>query len=197
MRALGRAAVAAAIMLVGVLAMGASPPVPSPPTSGPPLPVRPLSRPELAAKLLPTPRLFEVTTVIDGKPQGVAQLCQSAETMLRQRELSRAANHSARPPAAGCTHTFARRPDGGSRLEMTCDKAAGAPATSHSTTDTDGQMRDMRQHMEVTYEGPPRRTRVIDTRTIMKGDCPAGLPPGAVRTPDGGTRDLAAAAARR
>jgi hypothetical protein len=171
-------AAAAAVVLMGAA-----------PGTSPPLPVAPESREARMARMLPTPRLFEITTVIDGKTNGPALICESAESMLRRTQAvparAPAAAADAKSSLAGCRHTFERRPNGAAHIEMICDKAAGAPRDMRSIADLVGEMQDVRHHLEVTYDGPPPRKMVMDSHTVMKGDCPADLRPGEMRLADG------------
>jgi hypothetical protein len=174
------------VAAAGPLAMGADPP------PGPPMPVPPVSRAERLARVLPTPRLFEITMTVDGRSRGPTQYCMSAETAARQAEAVRArAPARTTPPGQGCTHRTERGPGGGMHMETVCDKAAGAAATYRGTADQAPGMRDFHHHME-SQTGDPPRTIVSDARIVQLGDCPADLKPGQMRGPDGRVRDMAA-----
>jgi hypothetical protein len=173
------------VAAAGLLAMGADPP-------GPPMPVPPVSHSERLARVLPTPRLFEITMTLNGKTRGPTQYCMSAETAARQAEATRArAPAQTTPPGQGCTHRTERGPTGSMHMEMVCDKAAGAAATFRSTADQEPGMRDFHHHME-SQAGEPPRTIVSDTHIVQLGDCPADLKPGQMRGPDGRVRDMVA-----
>jgi hypothetical protein len=143
------------------------------------------------AKVLPTPRLYEMSRTTDGKADSGAQFCVGADPILKLLDSFRARADDPKPLSKGCTHRVERQPDGAVHMEMTCDKAAGAATTSHLVMDADSQMKELRQHMEMELDvfQPPRKV-VSDTRMAQVGACPADLKPGEMRMPDGQKVDV-------
>jgi hypothetical protein len=173
--------------IAGLAVMGADPP------PMPPLPVKPLSHEALAAKLLPTPRLFKMELTRQGEPTSEAQICMGAETM-RAALGGVEARHEAAParsPSTGCVQSLAKTADGWNTSDRVCDKLAGAERTSHITTESRGDMSEVRTHLEMQAEvdGKPR-TIVQQTHMTMLGDCPADLKPGQMRLADGKVVDF-------
>jgi len=175
-------------LLGGVLTLGAA---------DPPLPVTPDPAGALA-KLLPTPRLYELTMTRDGKTDPATLMCMGADPIVKMLEGLRASlakkpvADAAKELSKGCTHNLTRAADGSAHMEMACDKAAGAATTSRMTMDVDGQFKSMRQRMELEMDlgGGPPRTVAAETRMAQAGDCPADLKPGQMRTADGRTVDV-------
>jgi len=195
------------------------------PGPSPPMPVPPVERGAALAKMFPMPRLFLITNTMDGKATGTAQFCMGADSIARQLDslsaiakdpkltagCTHTVDHKAEgathvvwscPKGAGlmgpgCTQTIDRTAEGGVRIEMTCDKAAGASRAMHMTMEADGQMKEMRQHMELPMDMlQPPRTLVSETHMVQAGDCPADLKPGEARMADGTKIDLTAMFAR-
>jgi hypothetical protein len=183
-----------ATVAAGLLLMGADPAPPTPvtPMAPPPLPVTPETPAARLARLFPEPRLFEVEISRDGKPADLAQFCVGADSITRQMDSVRAHAEDLKPLSTGCTSKRETTPDGGFRLEVSCDKAAGAVTTSHTVIQADGAMNEMRQRMELQMDMlQPPRTVVSETHMVRKGACPADLKPGEMRMPDGTKMDVA------
>lgn len=197
-----RGLVALAVGLAGLGVMGADP-APGAGPQTPPMPVRPLSRDELAAKFLPTPRLFEMVVTEQTPPMSVTtQVCMGADTLRAgmnggeaRRRAAGAAGGAAADLSKGCRMSVSTTADGWTRMERVCEVAAGAARTSRMTNDFRGGMSEARTHLETQIEvDGATRTRVMDTHMTMLGECPADLKPGQARRPDGKIVDFPATA---
>jgi hypothetical protein len=205
---LARRAVIAAVLVGGPLLMGAEP-APAPQSEIPA---------EQIAKILPKPRLYLITNTSNGKTDGPSQFCMSGDSILQM--LDGLGSLAKDPKLTeGCTRTVDRKPDGavhiesscakgasgfpgggctqtidrdagGVRIDMTCDKAAGASMPLHMTMQADSELKEMRQRMEMEVGAAPPRTLVSETDTVQAGDCPADLKPGEMRSADGTKTDM-------
>src|SRR5690242_3009195 len=109
-----------ATALAGALAMGGDPP----PATVPP---GDAAGTEAAiAKLLPTPRLYDIVVTVGGVPTVTAQGCVGAGPAAQLLDALRQIGRDAGPDAeTGCARTIARQADGSAHSETTCDMAHG------------------------------------------------------------------------
>jgi TonB family protein len=137
-------------------------------------------------KIFPTPQLYHivVTGSLPSQPDpgdmciGVGPLTDMI-AKLSDDPAARAAL------SKGCTQANKRNDDGTFRMDMNCDKAAGAASTSRFSLF--GTAKDMHQHMELTMDlgsGQPN-TFVTDTHMTHVGDCPSVMKPGQFRKANG------------
>jgi hypothetical protein len=144
------------------------------------------------AKLLPTPRLFEmeVTHLVPPKSETV-QMCMGADTMLSFFSALKADPEALAALAKGCTQNRTKTPDGGVKLEQVCDKAAGAAWTSHMTIETASDLHEAKMHMEMEMDlGGKTQTIAQDMHLTLLGDCPADLKSGQMRQVSGEVFDF-------
>ena len=168
-----------------------------PAAGGPPMPVDPRS-PAAMQRYMPAPTFVETTIAQDGRAPMTTRVCMDAATMLANRErLDAARPADGPPPGQGCTHRTERLGNGWTRLERTCDAAAGARYTSRSVTEIKGH--DARSHTEqqvAATAARPAHTLVSDVTQRWLGACPAGVKPGQMVTAEGKVVDTAPLLAR-
>jgi hypothetical protein len=187
---ISRAAGALAVVLAGLAAMGADP---APGAA----PAAPATKAEQAAaasaailKVLPSPRLFQITTT-RSYPAHVdeTQMCLGPDLM--QKLVGAAIEHPketaefATALSKGCTNSRETKAEGAMRMEMRCDKAAGAFATSRMVIE--GTLKDMHQHMDMELDlgASAPKTVSTDAHFVDAGPCPADMKSGQMRTADG------------
>ena len=173
-----RAAVAVAI-LAGLACAGAA--------ASPRLAVTP-PRGVALAKLLPTPRLFRMTTTSGplAAPTTVEMCLSGAFLSQRLRDFGARAAGGAGALPPGCTLTSQTRPGGGFHIDAACDRAAGAGRTTHLVLE--GTAKDIRQSLEIVLDDPRSgdpHILAVDARFKDIGACPAGMTPGQTLGPDG------------
>lgn len=178
-RAGARVAVAAAV-LAGLAAAGAGP-----------SPAAQLPRGDVLARLLPTPRLFRMTTTAGPLgPTTTVEMCLSGAFLSqRMRDFGAPAGGAGALPS-GCTLTSQTRPGGGFHIDAACDRAAGAARTTHVVLD--GTVKDIRRSLEIVLDDPRSgdpHILAVDARFNDIGACPAGMTPGQTLGPDGKVAD--------
>jgi hypothetical protein len=89
----------------------------------------------------------------------------------------------------GCASTRDKRDDGSIRIDIRCDKAAGAFATGHLVIE--GTMKDIHQHMDMVLDlgGGGPKPMWTDSHMVDMGACPANMKSGQVRSADGTITD--------
>jgi hypothetical protein len=177
---------ALAAVAVGVAVMGADP-----------APVTAPKETQLAAanaavdKAFPTPRLYKVTiTGSMPNPLDGVSMCLGADLLRKIVGVSVKYPEAAAALTKGCTEARETHEDGSLRVEIKCDKAAGAMMTSRTVVE--GTVKDMRRHTEIEMDlgaaGAPK-TMSTDWHMVDAGECPANMKPGQLRNANGEISD--------
>jgi hypothetical protein len=162
----------AAVVLAGLLVMGADRPLP-----------KATSAEEILARLFPTPKLYKISAASNGAPTVSVQACMGAAQLVAGTSGLGQVGGAAGPAAGrGCTETAEQAPDGSLHSELACTKAAGAKMDARVVTDIDGGAKTIRQQMQVKDDdGPVARFESLEATATQAGDCPADLEPGQMR----------------
>src|SRR6185312_10468334 len=121
---LGGGAGVLAAVVGGLVCMGADPPAANPDAKAAALDAA-------IDKAFPTPRLYKVEVKGDLHSGGDGfSMCLGAEALRKTLDPLMAHPEMAAGMLKGCTHSTDHKANGSMRMEMTCDRAAGAFATS-------------------------------------------------------------------
>jgi len=201
-----RLVLAVTLLAPAAAAQPTIPPLPVPPVvhrTQPPLPVPPVER---GGAPMPQ-RFYAIAASGQLARQDGWKVCTGGPAMQQMlalgRELAEARKARGEPSTKGCTMKTERVGDGPTVIERTCDKAAGAPYTSHSRSTLVGDR--FSTHTELVVPDPAHpgaeKTVVNDMTMTYLGPCPAGLKGGDYLDREGKVHDpyaeLTAARARR